>query len=67
MGVCNRTGTRYTGIGLVFQDIYSRAQTPLVDLVLRQEYLTADVIALCNLLGLPAPAASQPTARERDP
>lgn len=45
-------------------------QTPLVDLVLRQEHLTTDVMALCDLLGLPAPAANQPrvnVTRKRTP
>lgn len=45
-------------------------QTPLIDLVLRQEHLTADVIALCDLMGLPAPAANQPrvnVTRHRTP
>jgi hypothetical protein len=45
-------------------------QKPLVDLVLRQEHLTADVIALCDLLGIPAPAANQPrvnVTRNRTP
>ena len=45
-------------------------QKPLVDLVLRQEHLTADITALCDLLGIPAPAADQPrvnVTRNRTP
>lgn len=45
-------------------------QKPLVDLVLRQEHLTADVTALCDLLGIPTPAVDQPrvnVTRNRTP